>query len=67
MKKRYLKDGDRVFAECYLVWDEKKKGFLFESMEEGWYDGNDIEWDNEKPYTEVESGRKRKNRNSKGN
>ena len=56
MEKRYLKDGDRVFAECYLVWDEKKKGFLFESMEEGWYDGNDIEWDNEKPYTEVENG-----------
>ena len=52
-KRIYLPHGARVFAECYLLWDEKKKGFLFRSMEEGWYDGEDIEWDeNGKPYIE---------------
>ena len=52
-KRIYLKEGDRVFAECYLIWGGKEKGFLCRSMEEGWYDGEEIEWDeNGKPYIE---------------
>jgi len=57
-KRQYLKDGDRVFAECELRYDEEKNGFYLDTGGEitaAWFDGIDMDFDEKgRPYIDRE-------------
>ena len=55
-KREYLKSGDRAWAECYIVWNEEKKCFVFDGIaEEAYYDGEPLNFDkNNRAYIDRE-------------
>jgi len=45
-KREYLKNGDRAFTECWIMWNAEKKAFEFDGIAEGsWFDGKDLSFD----------------------
>lgn len=52
MARVYLKDNDRIWAECYLRYDAKSNCLYLEQIEgDAYFDGMDLSFDEEdKPY-----------------